>query len=68
MDPSNWIEFFKFSPAIAALLIVIFLLYRLLIRRDDLLQVLVEKSKEDAQRQSKLIALLEILVSRGGDR
>jgi hypothetical protein len=65
MPPQEWLEFFKYSPAIGALLIVVFLLYRLLIRRDELLEKSFNSQKEDVERQSKLIALLEILVNRG---
>lgn len=65
MSTDKWLEFFKYSPAIAALMVVIYLLYRLLVKKDELMEVLVRKTKEDVERQSKIIALLEILVNRG---
>ena len=66
-DATTLIELFKISPAIIALLVVIFLMYKLLARRDEIIEQIIQKSKEDVERQSKLIALLEILVNRKGN-
>lgn len=62
VESQHLLEAFKYAPAIIALLIVIWLLYRLLKSRDQVLQKLVEVSKGDSERYGKLITLLEILV------
>jgi uncharacterized membrane protein YjfL (UPF0719 family) len=59
------LEAFKYAPAIVALLIVIFLLFRLLHKRDGMLERMINASEADVTRQSKLIALLEIIIQRG---
>lgn len=59
------IELFKFTPAIVALLCVIFLLYKIIIRKDETINRLVNGSQADIERQAKMLTLLEILVSRG---
>jgi len=67
IEDSTMIELFKISPAIIALLVVIYLMYKLLVRRDEIIQQIIQKTKSDMERQSKLIALLEILVARKGN-
>lgn len=65
MDNQTLVEVFKLSPAIAALLAVIVLLYRIIVKKEETIQKLVELGQDDMARQSKMITLLEILVNRG---
>jgi hypothetical protein len=65
MDGQTWIEIFKFAPAIAALLFVIYLLYKIIVKKDDTIKDLVKLSEADIARQAKIITLLEILVNKG---
>jgi len=51
------LDAFRIAPAIVALLIVIFLQYRLIWR-------LITGSQKDIARQSKMLTLLEVLVDR----
>jgi succinate dehydrogenase hydrophobic anchor subunit len=68
IESQHMLEAFKIAPAIIALLVVIWLMYRLLKSKDLVLQSLVEVSKGDSERYGKLITLLEILVhqKKGG--
>lgn len=67
-DNQTLIEIFKLSPAIAGLLLVIVLLYRIIIKKEETIQKLTDLSKDDVKRQAKMITLLEILVNRGGEQ
>lgn len=64
VESQHLLEAFKISPAIIALLFVIFLMYRLINKKDSILQQMMEVSKGDSERYGKLITLLEVLVSR----
>jgi hypothetical protein len=64
IESQHILEAFRIAPAIVALLIVIFLQYRIIRSKDHFLQKLMGVSKEDSERYGKLITLLEILVSR----
>lgn len=66
MGPSFWLRVLEISPAIAALLSVIFLLYRLLVAKDKVIADLVAAGQGDIERQSKMITLLEVLVNGSG--
>lgn len=72
MDANPWIlELIKTSPAIAALVAVIFFLYKIILAKDESTKELVKASQGDIERQTKIIALLEVLVqthtpSKGG--
>jgi len=55
---------FKDSPGTLALMIVIYFLFRLIHKREDMMQELIEGQYKDADRQSKMLTLLEILVSK----
>ena len=65
LEPNTYIEIFKFAPAIAALLAVIYLMYRIIIRKDETMKELLKVTEDDIARQAKMITLLEILVNRG---
>jgi hypothetical protein len=65
MDGQTWIEIFKFAPAIAALLFVIYLLYKIIVKKDETIKDLVKLSEADIARQAKIITLLEILINKG---
>ena len=65
METETISDAFKFAPAIVALLLVIFMMYKLIISRDTTIAKMVVGSQEDIARQSKILALLEILVQRG---
>lgn len=62
MDSKLWIEIFKLSPAIAALTIVIYMLYRLILAKDKTMESMVRASEADIERQAKILTLLETLV------
>lgn len=64
VESQHILEAFRIAPAIVALLIVIFLQYKIIRSKDNFLQTLMGVSKEDSERYGKLITLLEILVSR----
>lgn len=65
LPQSGWvIELIKISPAIFALLAVIYWLYRIILAKDATTAQLVTAQKGDIERQSKIIALLEVLVHR----
>jgi hypothetical protein len=64
IESQHILEAFRIAPAIVALLIVIFLQYKIIRSKDNFLQTLMGVSKEDSERYGKLITLLEILVSR----
>jgi len=64
LESQHILEAFRIAPAIVALLIVIFLQYKIIRSKDNFLQTLMGVSKEDSERYGKLITLLEILVSR----
>jgi hypothetical protein len=68
MEADTWIEIFKFAPAIAALLAVIYLMYKIIQRKDETIKDLVKLSELDTARQAKMITLLEILVNRGNGK
>lgn len=57
-------ELFKFAPAVLALLLVIYWLFRLLNKQHETIQLIMKESEAKTRRQAKLITLLEILVSR----
>jgi hypothetical protein len=66
-DPSIWeklIKAFEQYPGILALLVVIYLLYRIIQGKDETITNLLEISQGDIERTSKLTALLEILVNK----
>jgi succinate dehydrogenase hydrophobic anchor subunit len=64
----KFIEIFKLAPAIAALLMVIWLMYKIILKKDETLKAVAEQSKEDTVRWTKMMTLLEILVNRGDRR
>lgn len=66
LDPSFWVRVLEISPAIFALLTVIYLLYRLLVAKDKVIADLVAAGQGDIERQSKMITLLEVLVNGAG--
>lgn len=63
-DSETLIELFKFAPAVLALLLVIFWLFRLLNKQHDTIKCMMKMSDSSTQRQAKLLTLLEILVNR----
>jgi succinate dehydrogenase hydrophobic anchor subunit len=65
MDSKTWIEIFKLAPAIVALLCVIYLMYKIIMKKDETIKDLVKLSEADIARQAKIITLLEILVTKG---
>jgi len=67
LDSKTLIEIFKFTPAIISLLIVIYLLYKIIIKKDETINKLVNGTQADIERQSKMLALLEILVNRANE-
>jgi type IV secretory pathway VirB3-like protein len=64
IDSKLLLDVFKLAPAIAALLVVIYLMYRIIINKDEVIKQLVVKSQSDIEQQSKMVTLLEILVNR----
>jgi hypothetical protein len=68
IDNATFIEIFKLAPAIVALFGVIFLMYRIIIKKDETMRKMAEGTKSDVERQAKMVALLEILVNRGGSK
>jgi len=67
LDSNTLIEIFKFTPAIVALLLVIYLLYKIIIKKDETINKLVNGTQADIERQSKMLTLLEILVNRASE-
>ena len=65
IDWKTILEAFKYAPAIIALLIVIYLMYKLLLKKEDSIVKVIELSKEDQKRNEKILTLLEILVNKG---
>jgi hypothetical protein len=66
-DVTIWdriVKAFESQPIALALLIVIFLLYRIIQSKDSTIKELLVISKGDIERNSKVIAILEILLSR----
>jgi hypothetical protein len=61
-DWKLWVEIFRISPAIFALMGVIYLLYRLILSKDATLSAMVRASEQDIERQAKILTLLETLV------
>lgn len=66
METETIFEAFKYSPAIVALLIVIYLLYKLQIKKDEIIAKLAEGNQGDIERQTRMLTLLEVLVKRRG--
>ena len=67
VEPGLWeklIKAFEQYPGILALLVVVYLLYRIIQGKDITIKELLAISKGDTDRTSKLIVLLEILVNR----
>lgn len=58
------LEAFTFAPAIIALLIVIYLLYRLLIKKEESIHKIIKMDEDSERRNEKIITLLEVLVNR----
>ena len=65
VDWKSLLDAFKFAPAILSLLVVIYLMYRLLMRKEDSISKVIELSKEDQKRNEKILTLLDILVNKG---
>mgnify|MGYP001818879772 CR=1 FL=1 len=65
LDSHTLVDLFKFAPAVMALLAVIYLLYRIIVKKDETINKLVNGTQADIERQSKMLTLLEILVNRG---
>ena len=65
VDWKTILDAFKFAPAILSLLVVIYLMYRLLMRKEDSISKVIELSKEDQKRNEKILTLLDILVNKG---
>ena len=66
-DPGMWdkiIKAFEQYPGILALLVVIYLLYRIIQSKDVTIKEMLSISQGDIERTSKLTTLLEILVNR----
>jgi hypothetical protein len=64
LKPQTLIEIFKFAPAIVALFGVIYLMYKIIIKKDETITTLANGSQADIERFSKMLTLLEILVNR----
>jgi succinate dehydrogenase hydrophobic anchor subunit len=67
----DWLSFaevFKMAPAVVAMLVVIWLMYKMILKKDETMQKMMEQTKDDATRWAKMLTLLEILVSRGDRR
>ncbi len=64
LSEATWIEIFKTSPAVLALLAVIYFLYRIILAKDANMQSWVQSSQAEVERHSRMITLLEILVTR----
>jgi hypothetical protein len=55
---------FEIAPAIIALLIVIFLLYKLLVKKEETLAKILKLDEESEKRNERILTILEILVNR----
>lgn len=62
------IDVFKNQPGVLALMIVIGLLFWLLFKKEEVLKELLVGCKEDSDRLSRMLTLLEILANRRGGR
>lgn len=67
LGPGFWLRVLEISPAIAALLAVIYLMYKLLVAKDKTIADLVKAGQGDIERQSKMITLLEVIVNGSGN-
>jgi len=65
-DWATILEAFKFAPAILALLIVIYLMYRLLNKKEESIHKIIKLDEASEKRNEKIITLLEVLVNRKG--
>jgi len=68
VDPTIWLRALEISPAIAALLAVIYWLIRLIFNKDKAMHALVIANQGDIERGSKILTLLELLVQRQTSR
>jgi hypothetical protein len=68
VDPTIWLRALEISPAIAALLAVIYWLIRLIFNKDKAMHALVIANQSDIERGSKILTLLEMLVQRQNGR
>lgn len=68
VDPTVWLRALEISPAIAALLAVIYWLIRLIFQKDKAMHALVVANQGDIERGSKILTLLELLVQRQASR
>ncbi len=68
MDSKTFIEIFKLAPAIVALLAAIYMLYRLLLKKEETLKEVLSQIHVDIEREARLMTLLEILVHRGKEK
>ena len=69
-DPGRWeklIKAFEQYPAVLALLVVIYLLYRIIQSKDVTIKDLIAIAHGDIERTVKLTTLLEILVAKKED-
>jgi len=66
-DPQTLFDAFKLAPAIVALLIVIYFQFKQMQKKDEIILKFAEGNQGDIERQSKMVTLLEILVSRRAD-
>ena len=57
IDWKTILEAFKYAPAIIALLIVIYLMYKLLLKKEDSIAKVIELSKEDQKSNEKILTL-----------
>jgi len=65
-DWTTILDAFKFAPAILALLIVIYLMYRLLIVKEESIHKIIRLDEDAQKRNEKILTLLEVLVNRKG--
>ena len=65
-DWTTILEAFKFAPAIIALMVVIYLMYRLLIKKEESIHKIIQNDKAEEKRNDKILTILEILVNRKG--
>jgi len=64
MESETILEAFKWAPAIVALLIVNYFMYKLQLKKDEIIAKLADGNTGDIERQTKMLVLLEILVKR----
>jgi hypothetical protein len=60
------LEAFRFAPAVMALLIVIYLMYKLLIKKEESIHKIIKLDEESEKRNEKILTLLDVLVNRKG--